>query len=276
MPNRDLPPHMAKISVTNQNDSENEEETRLQVEDAIHSIEEPAFGAEELIPEKWVVENYVPKELVCLYDYKSLKNEKDKERYQQAIVKGIEYLKRKALTLTPTLTQSGSRKSRILEIIKGVEYLFSSIRILRNGEKIIGLTLDDEALTAVATRIRKLIKDYEKEFVDKGLAIPNVPKWGRFNNLEDWWSSNDFEVLCACYRHEVDVVLSLLAPLVPGNRSEADQVAPITPERLSWNASATEKPDRIHRAKFGNDGYSAGNLSGPINRARIFELSDHS
>ena len=36
--------------------------------------------------------------------------------------------------------------------------------------------------------------------VAEGLAVPKPPLWGKDNDPTEWWSTNDFKILSACYR----------------------------------------------------------------------------
>jgi len=51
--------------------------------------------------------------------------------------------------------------------------------------------------------------------VAEGLAVPKPPLWGKDNDLTEWWNINDFEILSACYRHEVEMFLKIVASYFP-------------------------------------------------------------
>ena len=44
-----------------------------------------------------------------------------------------------------------------------------------------------------------------------GDGIPNIPHWGLTGNTDEFWSTNDFEILGACYRCEVENFLIFLS-----------------------------------------------------------------
>jgi len=50
--------------------------------------------------------------------------------------------------------------------------------------------------------------------VAEGLTVPKPPLWGKDNDPTEWWN-NDFEILSACYRHEVEMFLKIIAPYFP-------------------------------------------------------------
>jgi len=60
--------------------------------------------------------------------------------------------------------------------------------------------------------LRAEAKDY---LVAEGLAVPKPPLWGKDNDPTEWWNINDFEILSACYRHEVEMFLKIVAPYFP-------------------------------------------------------------
>jgi hypothetical protein len=58
--------------------------------------------------------------------------------------------------------------------------------------------------------------------VENGLAIPKPPLWGKNNDPKEWWSTNDFEILFAAYRHEVEGFLRIVAPYFPRGPKDID------------------------------------------------------
>src|ERR1700679_2964325 len=71
-------------------------------------------------------------------------------------------------------------------------------------------------------------KDYQSDVAADG-AIPAVPLWGKDNDPHQWWMINDYEVLCAAFRHEVEFFLKTFVPYLS---KEEKGFQPTTP----WKA----------------------------------------
>ncbi|PPQ84372.1 hypothetical protein CVT25_013036 [Psilocybe cyanescens] len=44
----------------------------------------------------------------------------------------------------------------------------------------------------------------------EGDGVPALPKWGKDNNLNEYWKPNDFEILATCYREKITQFLARL------------------------------------------------------------------
>ena len=86
-------------------------------------------------------------------------------------------------------------------------------------------------------------------------SFPRPPCWGKNNDLEQWWNINDFKILCASYRHEVEGFLKTVSPYFSrGPKSDDDFPKPRTPTRVTgWSASVSElpAPQRVKVPRFG-------------------------
>ena len=81
--------------------------------------------------------------------------------------------------------------------------------------------------------------------VAKGLAIPKPLLWGKDNDPTEWWNINDFKILSACYGHEVEMVLKIVAPHFPRVQELDDYSFPelCTPTgKSALPSSVTELP----------------------------------
>ena len=92
--------------------------------------------------------------------------------------------------------------------------------------------------------------------MDNSLAIPKPPLWDKNNNPEEWWNANDFEIICAAYRHEVEGFLKAVAPYFPkgSKANKIEDSEPHTPLGLSGPpTSVTElpAPQKNRTLKFG-------------------------
>ena len=51
----------------------------------------------------------------------------------------------------------------------------------------------------------------EEDLIINGEGLPAFPRWGLNGNADEFWTANDFEILGACYRCEVENFLAYLA-----------------------------------------------------------------
>jgi hypothetical protein len=88
------------------------------------------------------------------------------------------------------------------------------------------------------------------------MAVPKPPLWGKNNNPEEWWSTNDFKIFSAAYRHEVEGFLKIVSPYIPSGSIPEDNIPePRTPTGATVQpSSATElpAPKRSRVQKFGD------------------------
>ena len=92
--------------------------------------------------------------------------------------------------------------------------------------KILGVAPKPENLVKATKLLAKLGKDYQYEVLIDGLSIPISPVWGKYNDPRQWWSLNDYEIICAAYRHETEIFLRTLSPYLPKGELEPDPTTP--------------------------------------------------
>jgi hypothetical protein len=56
------------------------------------------------------------------------------------------------------------------------------------------------------------------------MGVLKPPLWGKNNNPEKWWSTNDFEILSAAYRHKVEGFLKIVFPYIPSSSTPEDNI----------------------------------------------------
>jgi len=88
------------------------------------------------------------------------------------------------------------------------------------------------------------------------MAVPKLPLWGKNNNPEEWWSTNDFEIISAAYRHEVEGFLKVVSPYFPKGSTPEDNVpeprTPIGAPAPPTSATELPAPKRTRVQRFGN------------------------
>ena len=113
------------------------------------------------------------------------------------------------------------KKPRILEVILLLENLFEEIK---------ALSPKPEVLASIRKKLLNLREEVRDYLVGNGMAVPKPPLWGKNNNPQEWWSTNDFEIISAAYRHEVEGFLKTISPhFTKGSIPEDDVPEPWTP-----------------------------------------------
>jgi hypothetical protein len=98
------------------------------------------------------------------------------------------------------------KKPRILEVILLLENLFEEIK---------ALAPKPEVLTSIGKKLSNLREEAREYLVGNGMAVPKPPLWGKNNNPKEWWSTNDFEIISAAYRHQVKGFFKVISPYFP-------------------------------------------------------------
>ena len=83
-----------------------------------------------------------------------------------------------------------------------------------------------------------------------GLAIPVPPVWGKDNNPHQWWSINDYEILCAVYRQEVELFLKSFSPYLVKGEKGADPTTPQKSKTQFPSISEIPAPKKLRRVSF--------------------------
>src|ERR1700719_3035402 len=86
------------------------------------------------------------------------------------------------------------------------------------------------------------------------ISEDSIFKWGKNNDPEEWYNINDFEILCACYRHEVEVFLKTVEGYFrKASRKEEEELRPHTPieysSKFSFDHPAPKKSKPVHFEK---------------------------
>jgi hypothetical protein len=122
-----------------------------------------------------------------------------------------------------------------------------------------------EALTSITKKLSKLRDKARDYLVENGLAVPKPPLWGKNNDPEEWLNVNDFEILSAAYRHEVEGFLKRVAPYFPNTSKTEDikESEPHTPPGISGYPASVSKlpaPRKSKTLKFEETCYELGKI----------------
>ena len=142
------------------------------------------------------------------------------------------------------LTHTILRKPRIHEVIAQLEDFFENFRVVHDFKEIKGISPNPDVLASIGKKLTLLREEAGDYLVEQGMAIPRPPRWGKNHDPEQWWNINDFKILCASYRHEVEGFLKTVSPYFPrGPKSDDDFPEPRTPTRVTGQSvSVSELP----------------------------------
>lgn len=145
-----------------------------------------------------------PSGMVGLYSPRSLGGT-GRNCVLECLDKGFSYLRREHLRSLDHLSTNDYLKPAIFAVIASLEKIFSQVHVLQNEEGVQAYSLQAGLVSETVRKLYKLINHTSEELVNHGYGIPRVLRWGQENCLSEWWNENDFEILCACYRQEIEV-----------------------------------------------------------------------
>ena len=165
----------------------------------------------------------------------------------KALELGYIYLWHAKLKLLAELTWMILRKPWVHEFILLLENHFERFRVVHDFEEIKALPPDPDVFTSLRKKLSQLREEARDYLVGNGMAVFTPPLWVKNNNPEEWWSVNDFEILCASYRHEVEGFLKMVSPYFPrGLKSEDDILELHTPSSFArQNTLVSELPVKV-------------------------------
>src|SRR6202041_3412608 len=112
-------------------------------------------------------------------------------------------------------------------------------------------TIKPDILFSLTKKLTCFREEASDHLLYQGKAIPKPPKWGKNNDPEEWYNINDFEILCACYRHEVEVFLKTVEGYFrKASRKEEEELGLHTPieysSKFSFDHPAPKKSKLVH------------------------------
>src|SRR6202050_4223540 len=108
-----------------------------------------------------------------------------------------------------------------------MERTVGEFRVVSFNEEVLGVAPQPNNLRWTSKLLAQMRKDYQSDVAADG-AIPVVPLWGKDNDPHQWWTINDYEVLCAAFRHEVELFLKTFVPYLS---KEGKGFQPTTPQK---------------------------------------------
>ena len=132
-------------------------------------------------------------------------------RHRQALRLGEATLRQPIYSAYGKLVSRKERRDLFKEEMDILRELLSNLYYFDNGIDQSGFALQKIILVSLNQRLKLHRSEAEEDLIISGEGIPALPKWGLNGKADEFWSANDFEILGACYRREVENFLAYLA-----------------------------------------------------------------
>lgn len=130
-------------------------------------------------------------------------------RHFQALRLGEAGLGRSVSSVTETMSRSERRKV-FSEELAILNELLTKLYCFKDQDRV-GYAIQKIILVNLNQRLRARRKQAEEDLIMSGEGIPSIPRWGLTGRANEFWTANDFEILGACYRREVEDFLTYLS-----------------------------------------------------------------
>ena len=128
----------------------------------------------------------------------------------QALRLGETSLRRSISNTTEKNMSRNEHKRVFSEELAILNELLTKLYCFKDGEHV-GFALQRIILVNLNQRLRARREQAEEDLIMSGDGIPNIPRWGLTGKADEFWSANDFDILGACYRREVENFLIFLS-----------------------------------------------------------------
>ena len=132
-------------------------------------------------------------------------------RHRQALQLGEAALRRPIYSSYGKVVSRKGRKDLFKEEMDILRELLTNLYHFNSGINQADFALQKIILVNLNHRLKLLRSDTEEDLIISGEGIPALPKWGPSGKADEFWTANDFEILGACYRQEVENFLAYLA-----------------------------------------------------------------
>ncbi|PPQ78674.1 hypothetical protein CVT24_002263 [Panaeolus cyanescens] len=172
---------------------------------------------------------------------------KMKERYNRAIGLAERYVGKQIKVDDDIHHFTRSGKIYLRHSLEILTALFSNLYQSHNV-KMHCFKLDPEIYADLTTELLRLRKENDEGLVALGLAKPALPRWGRSGDVYDeYWSANDFEVLAAGYRAQIEMYLQTL--LLAHKKVNGSITSNSTPGDLQINTDTRKQKGSLKETK---------------------------
>ena len=142
-----------------------------------------------------------------------------KEKRNEAIALGREYLGREEMTLPEEfnhgLTRSEAQKLRNIwdAITECLDYPAAMTKAVGEDIQAVGLSVRLRRYKKVTDYCSSLLSKHLDSLLDLGYHVPALPKYGKkgcSQSTREWYDTNDYEILGACFRRDVELFVCYL------------------------------------------------------------------
>ena len=132
-------------------------------------------------------------------------------QHRQALQLGETALRRPIYSSYGKVVSRKGQKDLFKEEMDILKELLTNLYYFNSGTNQAGFALQKIILVNLNHRLKLRRSDAEEDLIISGEGIPNLPRWGLSGKADEFWTANDFEILGACYRREVENFLAYLA-----------------------------------------------------------------
>ncbi|PPQ77247.1 hypothetical protein CVT24_009897 [Panaeolus cyanescens] len=130
--------------------------------------------------------------------------QRDHERFQMALQIASAYFDRDILWVEGAHKFSRNARQLLREGLQRLSALFHNLYRSHNGRDH-GYAIDPAIYADLVKEAIRLRRETEDGFIAAGVTIPAIPRWGPDGNIRHYWSANDFEIIAAVYRAEMEI-----------------------------------------------------------------------
>ena len=151
-------------------------------------------------------------------------------RHLQALKLGETSLRRSISSYPGKNMSRNERKKIFTEELAILNELLTNLYCFKDEDRV-GFALQRIILVNLNQRLRARREQAEEDLIMTGDGIPSIPRWGLTGKADEFWNANDFEILGACYRREVENFLTYLSDHheFPATRKEIKGKSRTTP-----------------------------------------------
>ena len=133
-------------------------------------------------------------------------------RHRQALQLGEAALRQPIYSSYDKVVSRKGRKDLFKEEMDILRELLTNLYYFNeDGTNQSGFALQKIILVNLNHRLKLRRNEAEEDLITCGEGIPSLPRWGLNGKADEFWTANDFEILGACFRREVENFLAYLA-----------------------------------------------------------------
>lgn len=201
---------------------------------------------------------------------RDLRTRAERDRVEEAIVEGQHYLQRIPDNNDEVLTRKQENDYFPKECTL-LDRVLANVRTHVLGPNSYAYAVEPEPLLSLSELLVHRRRTASDSLLLQNRPLPEIPRWGPYGDPSTFWAINEFEILGACYRREVECFLAYLATyhkFLPmgtkksrregSKRKESEGKESNSPEspRTSTPQRTPEEPDTAVYRSPGRKGWS--------------------